>query len=227
MQDSYDVLIIEDQFINAQLIEQTVSALGHNVVAVTTNAQDAYDVVQKHCIDLIFMDINLEGPVDGISCAKELMKYKNIPIIYTTAYSDTKTIKEASQTNIYGYLIKPFDDRDIEAALNVAMVSIEKSAQRLDGKVDLKNEYTYSTQTKLLTIEDNIISLTAKESELLEFFIQNQNCVMSCDTLRECIWNEKIVADSTLREVILRLRKKAPLLDIENIVGLGYIFKNE
>lgn len=227
MQGSFNILIIEDEFINAHIIEQTVSTLGHNVVAITTNAKDAYDVVQNHCIDLIFMDINLDGSVDGIACAKELMKYKNIPIIYTTAYSDTKTIQEASQTNIYGYLIKPFDDRDIEAALNVAIVSIEKNKQRLDGKIDLKNEYTYSTQTKLLTIKDKIISLTAKESELLEFFIQNQNSVTSCDTLRQCIWNEKIVADSTLREVILRLRKKAPLLDIENIVGLGYIFKNE
>lgn len=227
MQDSFNILIVEDEFINAHLIEQTVITLGHNVVAVSTNAQDAYDIVQNHCIDLIFMDINLEGPIDGIACAKELMKYKNIPIIYTTAYSDTKTIHEASQTNIYGYLIKPFDDRDIEAALNVAIVSIEKNRQRHEGKIDLKNDYIYSTHTKLLTLKGTLISLTAKESQLLEFFIQNQNTVISYDILRQCIWCSKIVADSTIREVILRLRKKAPLLDIENIVGLGYIFKNE
>lgn len=227
MQDSFNILIIEDEFINAQLIAQTVYNLGHKVVATSTNAQDAYAVVQDHCIDLIFMDINLEGSVDGIACAKELMKHKNIPIIYTTAYSDTKTIKEASETNIYGYLIKPFDDRDIEAALNVAIVSIEKNKQRLDGKIDLKNGYEYSMQTKLLTINNKLVPLTAKESALLEFFIQNQNAIMSYDILIESVWKKKTVADSTVREVILRLRKKAPLLDIKNIVRLGYIFTNE
>jgi len=227
MKSNLNILIVEDEYINAQLIEQSVENLGHKVTAITSNAQDSYDVVKKSCIDLIFMDINLEGSIDGISCAKKLNQYKNIPIIYTTAYSDTNTIKEASQTNIYGYLIKPFDDRDIEATLNVAIASIEKNRKELGNIIDLKNCYIYSMDTKLFTINGEIIPLTKKEKELLEFLIKNSNNVISYDLFRQIVWNDKIVADSTIREIILRLRKKAPLLHIENIVGLGYIFKND
>ncbi len=227
MKGNLNILIIEDEYINAQLIEQSVKNLGHKVIAITSNVQDSYDIVKKSCIDLIFMDINLEGLVDGISCAKELNEHKNIPIIYTTAYSDTATIKEANQTNIYGYLIKPFDDRDIEATLNVAITSIEKNRKELGNIIDLKNCYIYSMDTKLFTINDEVIPLTKKEKELLEFLIKNSNSVISYDLFRQIVWNNKIVADSTIREIILRLRKKAPLLHIENIVGLGYIFKND
>jgi len=227
LKSNLNILIVEDEYVNAQLIEQSVENLGHKVIAITSNAQDSYDVVKKSCIDLIFMDINLDGSIDGISCAKELNQYKNIPIIYTTAYSDTNTIKEASQTNIYGYLIKPFDDRDIEATLNVAIASIEKNRKELGNIIDLKNCYIYSMDTKLFTINDEIIPLTKKEKELLEFLIKNSNNVISYDLFRQIVWNDKIVADSTIREIILRLRKKAPLLHIENIVGLGYIFKKD
>jgi len=227
LKDIFNILIVEDECINAQLIEQSVKSLGHKIVAITTNAQDSYTIVKNNPIDLIFMDINLEGSTNGISCAKELNKYKNIPIIYTTAYADTKTINDASQTNIYGYLIKPFDDRDIEATLNVAIASIDKNKKELGNIIDLKNSYVYSLDTKLFTINDEIIPLTKKEKELLAFLIKNPNSVISYDLFRHLIWNDKAVADSTIREVILRLRKKAPLLHIENMIGLGYIYKNE
>lgn len=225
MKSSYNILIIEDEYINAQLIEQSVKNLGHKVIAITSNAHDSYDIVKNNYVDLIFMDINLEGAINGISCAKELNKYKNIPIIYTTAYSDTATINEASQTNIYGYLIKPFDDRDIEATLNVTIARIQKNTKELGSIVDLKNNYIYLMEKKLFTINNKVISLTAKENELLVFLIKNSNSIISYEEFRQIVWDDKIVADSTIREVILRLRKKAPLLNINNIVGLGYILK--
>lgn len=227
MKSSYNLLIVEDEYINAQLIEQSVKSLGHKVIATTSNAKDSYKIAKNTHIDLIFMDINLEGSIDGISCAKELNRYKNIPVIYTTAYSDTATIEKASQTNIYGYLIKPFDDKDIEATLNVAIASIKKHKKNFLDIIDFKNNYIYSKKKKLFTIDNKIISLTAKEQELLEFFSQNLNSVISYDMFRQVVWDNKIVADSTIREVILRLRKKAPLLNIKNITGLGYILKKD
>lgn len=229
MEKRYNILIVEDEFLNAQLIEQTIEKLGHNVISVTTNAKDSYEIIKNNQVDLIFMDINIEGSVDGILCAKEINKFQNIPIIYATAYSNSDTIKKAANTNIFGYLIKPFDDRDIEATLNVALISIEKEKNKNSSNniIDFGNNYIYFIDTKSLYIDNKIVNFTKKEIKLFELLIKNINMVTSYELLRENIWEDKEVVNSTIRDSFLRLRKKIPFLNIENITGLGYILKKD
>ena len=104
---AFNILIVEDEIVAVQYLKRILISLSYQTIFVSNNATDALEIINKHLIDLVFMDINIQGSVDGITCAHSLNIKQNIPIIYTTAYSDSVTIVEASETNIFGYLIKP------------------------------------------------------------------------------------------------------------------------
>lgn len=226
----YDILIVEDEFITAKFIKDVLLALNHNVVDIVSYANDAVDIVKKNNIDLIFMDININGAIDGIMCASMINQIKFIPIIYMTAYGDSATIQEARDTNLYGYLIKPFDEHDLEASLNVALTIISHTSKIVDTKrastnISLAKDYLYSFETKTLTISGSVVEFTRKEMLLFHLLCLNINQNISYDLLLEYVWDSKEVTHSTIRDTLSRVRKKTPLLNIENIVGLGYCLK--
>lgn len=224
---NYNILIVEDEYINAKFLEQIACDEGHGVIDIVTRANEAIEIIKKNKIDLVFMDINLDGPVDGIRCATLLNQYYEIPIIYMTAYGDSQTIQEASETNIYGYLVKPFDTSDVIATLKVAvkMASKLKVSPTIQSKsvcIEFPDNYEYTFKTKTFTINSICVELTKKETLLLHLFCLNINQNVSYDLLLECVWKGNTVANSTIRDTISRLRKKAPLLQFENIASIGY-----
>jgi len=227
----YNILIVEDEWINSQFIQECIIKLGHNVIYSVRNANEALALVNTKEIHIVFMDINLEGSIDGIACAKNINKEKKIPIIYTTAYSDTQTINEATDTNLFGYLIKPFDYKDIEAVLNL---TIKKNY--FDKKIELNqnfslfkklsNNYRFYSKTKTLFKGVEALALTKKESEVFYHLFKNINHNVSIEHLQSNIWKDKDISTSTIREVILRLRKKIPDLNIKTVSGIGYSLKD-
>lgn len=224
---SFNILIVEDEYINAKFIEQIVSNKGHSVAGIVANADDAITLIKDKKPDLIFMDINIEGATDGIQCASLLNQKYNIPVIYMTAYGDAQTIEEASDTRMLGYIIKPFDTADVEAALAVAIKMINEfqkptTMQHSFTCIELEHNYVYDFEAKSLKIDNIHVELTNKETLLLHLFCRNINHNISYDLLLECVWKNHAVTNSTIRDTISRLRKKAPLLKLENIPGVGY-----
>lgn len=223
----YNILIVEDEYINAKFLEQIASDEGHNVVDIVTSANEAIEIIKNNKIDLVFMDINLDGSIDGIRCATLLNQYYEIPIIYMSAYGDSRTIEEASETNIYGYLIKPFDTSDVIATLKVAIkiasnLKVIPDIQTKPICIEFTNNYKYTFKTKTFTIDGICIELTKKETLLLDLFCLNINQNVSYNLLLEYVWKGHSVTNSTIRDTISRLRKKAPLLQFETIASIGY-----
>lgn len=95
--------------------------LGHVVVASIASGQEAIEIAAQNQLDLVFMDISLKGKVDGIQAAQEIRTRFNIPVIYLTAYADDKTLERALVTNPLGYLIKPFQEKELQTTLEVAL----------------------------------------------------------------------------------------------------------
>ena len=93
---TYNILIVEDEWINANFITQILENLQQKVVAVTSSADETLECLEKHDVDFIFMDINIDGPEDGITLAHKINQTQTIPIIYMTAFGDSNTIEEAS-----------------------------------------------------------------------------------------------------------------------------------
>ena len=230
----YNILIVEDEYINAQFIERAVLKLGHNVLDSVETGEEAIEICKKQNIHLVFMDINLENSMDGIACAKKINKHKVTPIIYTTAFSDSQTIDEATNTNLFGYLIKPFDFHDIEATLNLTLKKNyinkvnKKTTQNKNASLFtlLGTNYRYYAKTKTLLKNETPIELTKKESNLFYYLFNNLNQNVTTNYLCNYVWDNRVIADSTIRDTVLRLRKKIPGLSIRTISGVGYSLEN-
>jgi CheY-like chemotaxis protein len=103
------ILIVEDEFIIAMLIEKQVKKLGYSVLGKVSNGQAAITRVQKGDVDLILMDIKINGNLDGIDTMLEIRKTSSLPVIYITGNSDPNTRARAEITYPAGYIIKPIE----------------------------------------------------------------------------------------------------------------------
>ncbi|MCC5926528.1 MAG: response regulator [Bacteroidetes bacterium] len=104
-----NILIVEDEFIIAMLIEKQVKKLGYMVVGKVSNGLAAIERVKQGDVDLILMDIKINGELDGIETMTEINKHTTIPVIYITGNSDPNTRERASKTGPAGYIIKPIE----------------------------------------------------------------------------------------------------------------------
>jgi CheY-like chemotaxis protein len=116
------VLVVEDEAVVALHLRQGLTKLGYTLAGVATNGEQALKMIQEVFPDLVLMDIHIQGELDGIETAKRIPRYLHIPVIYLTAYSEDTTLKRAGDTHPYGYLIKPFLDRELHATMKMALV---------------------------------------------------------------------------------------------------------
>ena len=110
------VYILEDEHITQEILKQTLESLNYNVCGMQTNAEKAFKEIQQLKPDIVLLDIRVNGKKTGVWLGNQL----DIPIIYLTAFSDQKNIKEAALTSPVGYIQKPFNEKDLFIALELA-----------------------------------------------------------------------------------------------------------
>ena len=115
------IMIVEDEAIVSLDIQGRLQSLGYEVTGVAASGAQALKLVEESSPDLILMDIMLEGDMDGIDAAAIINKNHDIPIIYLTAYADNDTLKRAKITEPFGYIIKPFEDRELNLTIEMAL----------------------------------------------------------------------------------------------------------
>ena len=115
------ILIVEDEVIVARDIRDMVKARGYDALAIAYSGEAALKKVEEFKPDLVLMDIVLKGAMDGIEAAERIRDRFDIPIVYLTAYAEDKTIARAKVTEPFGYLLKPFDERELHTAIEIAL----------------------------------------------------------------------------------------------------------
>ena len=115
------ILIVEDEAVTSVLLEKTLKELGYEVVGSAFDGAEAIALARDKRPDIILMDIRIQGEMDGIETAKRIYQQYGIPIIYLTAHSDDDTIRRAVESGPFGYLIKPFKERELYS--NIEMVA--------------------------------------------------------------------------------------------------------
>ena len=133
------IILVEDEIIVAMDIEQRLEMLGYDVVAHATSGEEALRYVDSKNPDLILMDIKLSGEMDGIETTAKIREVQDIPIIYLTAFADENTLQRARLTEAYGYLIKPFEDRELRSTIEMALhkYKIEKKMRESEERYAL------------------------------------------------------------------------------------------
>jgi PAS domain S-box-containing protein len=112
---------VEDESVVSLDLAATIEKLGYAVAGVTARGQEAVRLAAEKQPSLVLMDINLKGDLDGARTAQQLQEDLLIPVVYLTAYSDEATLKHARVTHPFGYLLKPFDERELEVAIEIAL----------------------------------------------------------------------------------------------------------
>jgi PAS domain S-box-containing protein len=115
------ILIVEDQKIVAADLESTLRRLGYSVVGTASSGEEAIRKASELEPSIVLMDIRLRGDMDGIEAARSVRARQDVPIVYLTAYADDETIVRARETAPFGYLVKPFNERELRGAIEVAL----------------------------------------------------------------------------------------------------------
>ncbi len=135
-----NIFVVEDQRIVAADLQNTLRNLGYAVPGTAASGEVAIQKVLALRPDLVLMDIRLEGSMDGIEAAEKIRAHLDIPIIYLTAYADEETIVRVKTTNPFGYLVKPFNERELRGAIEIALYKHETDRLLHERKVQLAEE---------------------------------------------------------------------------------------
>ena len=115
------ILLVEDDDIIAKVENWRLKNLGYEVAGRAVSGAEAVDLVAKTRPDLVLMDINIQGEMDGIETAKRIKKQFSIPVVYVTSHSDGPTLDRAKATQPDGFIVKPFEDNDLRVGIELAL----------------------------------------------------------------------------------------------------------
>jgi len=167
MMTDKQILVVEDEVITAMDIQQRLKHLGYRVPETAYSGEEAIRKVKEKRPDLVLMDINMKGGMDGIEAASKIHSFSDIPIIYLTAYSDDETLQRAKITEPYAYMVKPFKDRELQLNIEIAFYR-----STMEKKLKEKNQWLVSViesigDAVIATDPDGIIRLMNPIAEAL------------------------------------------------------------
>jgi DNA-binding response OmpR family regulator len=242
------ILIVEDESIIALNLKETLFELGYEPCGISPNRCKTIALLESGVEpDLILMDIYLKGPTTGIELAKELkITLPHVPVIFLTANSEISTIKEASETFAYGYILKPYKKNHLHAAIEIALEKAKddnKQSSKLDAitninktlehqlsinteqssrTVQLKHGYLYDKEVSTLYFGDEPIKLTSKEKKIIDLLCNSAGQFVSQEQIEYAIWQDEPAGYAAFRSVLFRLRNKVHKDLIVNQNNSGY-----
>ena len=184
------IMIVEDERIVAMDIKSSLENLGYSVSAIAASGETALERVAETQPDLVLMDIQLKGEMDGVKAAEQIRDNFNIPVIYLTANADNQTLQRAKITEPYGYILKPFEEKELNISIEMAMYKHQSESQ-----VKAREQW-YATTLK--SIGDAAIA------------VDNRNSLVFINTAAETLtgWQETEALGKNLSEVFHLLHQE-------------------
>lgn len=197
------VLIVEDEPLIARNIGMYLNNNDYEVSAIAYDPEEALFQLKRNPPDLAILDINLESDRDGIEVARYINQHNNIPFVFLTSYSDKDTLERAKQTNPYGYIVKPFNDKTLFATIEIALSNHARELNRHVPRLDI-GKINHQLVTPLSDREFEVMQLLydgkTNQQIAAELFI-------SLNTLKKHINNAYFKLDVTSRTIaVARLR---------------------
>jgi len=212
------ILFLEDDPIIGNLVSDFLSESYE--VKHCYNSVDSLESAENESYDLYIFDINVPG-ISGVELLKTLREFNDTtPAIFITAYQELKYLKEAFGAGANDFIRKPFELEELE----VRIESI-RTQYSIDEDVQIGN-IIFSSLTHQFVIDENVITISAKESALLDYLIKNKNRVISSDELLQNLWEyDEMPSEDAIRTYIKKLRQILGKEHIKNIRGEGYRFE--
>ena len=233
-----NILIVEDEIVTQRYLKDILAEQGMTTAIVIDNGEDTLKHLEKEHCDLILMDINIKGPLDGLRLAKRILEKQDICIIFITAYSDENTLDEAVELSPYGFIVKPFVPEDIKIAIQIGykrfLVHQSEKKKHCAGEsrsedhvIVISKNLIYNSASKLLLEKGAPVDLSARQLHLIEILAQNINNVVSKEMIMSRIWGDMQANEISLRSLIYSIRRKLPSLPLVTYSKIGYLLKSE
>jgi CheY-like chemotaxis protein len=166
-----NIMIVEDEAIVGEELKISLEDMGYTVTSIVKSGEQAIEKAEQDCPDLILMDIRLKGQMDGIEAAELIRSRLGIPVVFLTAYADDDKLERAKLTMPFGYILKPFQDRDLEVTIEIALYTAKIDAERKQMQDELAKhrdhlEELVKERTKELQIVIN--SMSGREVRMVE-----------------------------------------------------------
>ena len=242
------ILIVEDESIIALNLKETLIDLGYEPCGIAPDKYKAMKILEKGVVpDLILMDIYLKGPTTGIELTKELKHILPFtPVVFLTANSEVSTIKKASETLAYGYILKPYKKSNLHAAIEIALSKakednqknkkldaienvnktlihqLELNSEQRSRTIQLKYGYLFDKEAEILYYGDEPVKLTTKEIKIIKYLCDSPGYNVSQEQLEYAILQDEPAGYAAFRSVLFRLRNKIHKDLITNQNNTGY-----
>ena len=222
------LLIVDDESDIRSLIKRYAEREEHEVMTAYDGLQ-AVKLCKENDFDIIIMDIMMPE-MDGFTACKEIKKIKDIPVLMLSARGEEYDKLFGFEVGVDDYVIKPFSPKELMARVNVIVTSNKKRDISTDDTEEIVlNGIRIDTLGRNVYIDDAIIELTAKEYDLLLYFVQNQGIALSRDNILNAIWGyDYFGEDRTVDWQIKLLRSKLGNYRtyIKTRRGVGYKFES-
>ncbi|MBU4076514.1 MAG: response regulator [Euryarchaeota archaeon] len=161
------ILVVEDESIVAEHIRRSLQNMGYSVSSVASSGEKAIKEVEENVPDLVLMDIVLQGEMDGIETAKQIRSRFNIPVVYLTAYSDEKILERAKITEPFGYVIKPFNERELRINIEIALYKHKMERELKESEQWLSATLKSLGEAVIATDREGVIKIINPFAEIL------------------------------------------------------------
>jgi len=237
------LMIVEDEVLVSKDISSRLIHMGYEVCCSAGKGSEAIKKALDHKPDLILMDIHLRDNIDGIEAAGIIHQSYDVPIIFCTAYSNTETLERAKITAPYGYILKPFDNRELEINIEIALYKhraekeLRETQERLNTTLRNINEGVIATDTEgraflVNTVAESLVGLQVGETkgipitqmlETKDFETGSQNLDLLDQVLTkgESIWNvRQYLVRRNGSEVPIEISANAIRANRNEIIGM-------
>ena len=174
------IMVVEDEQIIALNIATTLEEMGYQVPAMLATGEDAVREAAELHPDLVLMDINLAGQMDGVEAAAHIREELRIPVIYLSAFSDNATMERAKATEPFAYLLKPFKDRELQNAIEIGLYKHRIEAQLERANAELEQRVIERTAELVRTNES--LKNEVAEREQAEQMLRWEYCLEEAET---------------------------------------------
>lgn len=164
------IMIVEDERIVAKDLQFRLQGLGYQVAAMASEGNDAIAKASASRPNLVLMDIRIEGEMDGIQTAEQIRSELDIPVVFLTAYADQATLARAKITEPFGYILKPFEERELQSTIEIALYR-HKAEQRLRDSERRYRSLVDNSQGLIWThdMQGRVLSINPAAARLLGY----------------------------------------------------------
>ena len=167
MNKKKQILVVEDESIVTRSIQRTLQKLGYDVPTAVSSGHAAIQNARQNKPDLVLMDIVLKGKMDGIEAADQIRARFDIPVVYLTAYADDEILKRAKITEPFGYIVKPFEDRELKTVIEVALYKAKMEKELKASRASFHNIVEKSADGIVIVDKGGIVQFVNQAAEAL------------------------------------------------------------